>query len=339
MRDDVFNRRVVLAAHPRGDVRPDDLAVVRDPLPALTEGRFRVRNRWLSVDPMIRLFIDAKPMGAIPVMPPGTTIPGAAVGEVVETLHPDFAMGTIVEGRFGWQDYALSDGTGVRRVDPAIGPIEQALGIYGLPGFSAYAGLDVIGGVAAGQTVLVSGAAGAVGSAAGALAASRGARVIGIASGAAKAQWLIDEIGYAAVVDRGAPDFAAALDAALPDGVDLYFDNVGGPLMMQVADRMNRNGRILVCGLMAQYGGGGADDRDRLPDFLSAIMGRTLTVRAFVNVAHEALRPAFLDEMRALVAQRPALAQIHVTVGLEKTPAAFAKLFESGVTGKRLVRI
>ncbi|MDO7842134.1 MDR family NADP-dependent oxidoreductase [Sphingomonas immobilis] len=333
------NRRVVLARHPRGAVVAADLAVAAGAVPAIGDGEMLIRNLWLSLDPMIRLFIAAEPMGAIPVMAPGTTIPGAAVGEVIESRNADFAAGDIVEGRLGWQEYAVSAGAGLSRIDPADGPVERALGVFGLPGFSAYVGLDVAGSVRAGQTMLVSGAAGAVGSAAGALAAARGARVVGIASGAAKRAWLIDEIGYHAVVDRSAAGFEAALAAALPGGADVYFDNVGGPMMMQAVPHLNRNGIVVICGLMAQYGGEGAASDDQLPGFLELIMGKSLSVRAFVNLAHQHLRPAFLAEMKALVAARPALATIHVTEGIEQTPAAFEQLFAHGVTGKRLVRV
>jgi NADPH-dependent curcumin reductase CurA len=176
---------------------------------------------------MLRLFIDPAPLGGkMPPMPLETTIPGPAVGEVIESRHPDFAVGTIVEGRFGWQHFAVSNGAGVRRVNPKLGGPENALGIGGLPGFTAYVGLEVAGEVTATQTFLISGAAGAVGSAVGALIHARGGRAVGIAGGEAKCRYLVEQIGYDAAIDRHAPDFLAQLAAALPGGADVYFDNV-----------------------------------------------------------------------------------------------------------------
>ncbi len=339
---DSINRRVVLRAHPQGLVRDDDLAIEQGPVPQPDEGQLLVRNHWLSVDPMIRIFIDAAPLGgSVPPMPIGTTVPGPAVGQVIRSNRPDFAVGDWVEGRLGWQDYALSSGQGLNRIDPDDGPVELALGMLGLPGFSAFVGLDVAGPLAQGTILLVSGAAGAVGSAVGALARARGLHAIGIASGPGKCAWL-RKTGYADAVDRTAPDFAEQLARAVGDRVDLYFDNVGGPMMDSVLPLMKRGGQVLICGLMAQYDdmvgreGGG---HDRLPAFLAAVMARGLIVKAFANIDHLALRPAFLAEMGAIIRADPAIARVHVTQGMEQVPAAFRRLFTDSVVGKSLVRI
>jgi NADPH-dependent curcumin reductase len=177
--DNKTAKKVVLRRHPEGALQVSDFAVEDCPVPEVAEGSFLVRNRFVSVDPMLRIFIDKKPLGSssMPSLPPGSVIPGAAVGEVIETRHPDFKVGEIVEGRFGWQHYAVSTGQGVVRVPQSLGNIENALGIGGLPGFTAFIGLNVAGGVKPGQTILVSGAAGAVGSAVGALVKARGGRV------------------------------------------------------------------------------------------------------------------------------------------------------------------
>lgn len=335
------NRRLLLRAYPSGPVAIEDFAVEAAPVPEADEGQFLVRNRWLSVDPMIRIFIDRAPMGGrMPPMPLGSLVPGAAVGEVVASRHPDYALGDWVEGRFGWQDFAVSDGSRVLRVDPALAPPQAALGILGLPGFSAYVGLAVAGAIPPGGSVLVSGAAGAVGSAVGALLGARGIGAVGIASGKGKRDYLLGTAGYQAVVDRTAPDFTDQLAAALPEGATLYFDNVGGPMMLDVLPHMSTQGTVLICGLMAQYGDmGEGQGPDRLPPFFSTVMAKGLTVRAFSNTSYPELRAPFVQEMVAIVRSNPALAQVQEVEGLEQTPAAFARLFTQGATGKVLVRL
>lgn len=331
--------RVALAAYPDGAMRPSDFSVEDQRRPAVAAGQFLVRTLFISVDPMLRLFIDAAPFGgAMPAMPIGTTIPGAAVGEVIESHHPDYATGDLVEGRFGWQSFALSDGAGVIRVNPKLGRPEHALGIGGLPGFTAYVGLETAGGVKPGQTWLVSGAAGAVGSAAGAFIRARGGRAVGIAGGADKCRYLVDRIGYAVAVDRHAPDFLGQLKAALPQGADVYFDNVGGPLLARIAPLMARGGLVLISGLMAQYQGGGAGERDNLPEVLRAVMFNGLRIQGFTQAGRNDLRPGFEAEVAGLVESGGIDADLHIMDGIERLPEAMCGLFENSRTGKVLVR-
>jgi NADPH-dependent curcumin reductase len=333
-------QRVVLRHHPHGAMRASDFGVEDLTVPAICDGEFLVRALYVSVDPMLRLFIDPAPLGGkMPPMPLGTTIPGPAVGEVIESRHPDFAVGTIVEGRFGWQHFAVSNGAGVRRVNPKLGGPENALGIGGLPGFTAYVGLAVAGGVTANQTFLISGAAGAVGSSAGALIHARGGRAVGIAGGEAKCRYLVEQIGYDAAIDRHAPDFLAQLAAALPGGADVYFDNVGGPLLASVVPLMARGGLVLICGLMAQYQGEAATSVDHLPDVLRAVMFNSLRIQGFTQVGQDALRPAFEAELVDLVASGRMKVAMHIEHGIERLPQAMAGLFDNSVTGKVVVRV
>ncbi|HEX7741439.1 MAG TPA: NADP-dependent oxidoreductase [Sphingobium sp.] len=337
--DDQSGRRVVLKNHPDGALRASDFAVEQGPVPTPGEGEFLVRNLIVSVDPMLRLFVDAAPLGGnLPPLPVGATIPGAAVGEVIASRHPDYRPGDLVEGRFGWQDYALSDGAGANRVDPAIGPAENALGIGGLPGFTAYVGLDVAQ-VQPGQTVLVSGAAGAVGSVVGPLVRARGARAVGIAGGAEKRRYLTDQAGYDAAVDRHAPDFLAQLKATLPDGADVYFDNVGGPMLLDLLPFLKRGALVLVCGLMAQYQGKSDEGGDRLPALLEAIMSKRLRIQSFSQYGQDALRPAFHAQIADMLASGALAATTRVEQGLERLPEALAGLFTNSVSGKVVVRI
>ena len=249
-------------------------------------------------------------------------------------------MGDLVEGRFGWQHYAASNGMGVHRVNPGLGEPQNALGIGGLPGFTAYAGLAAAGGVKPGQTFLVSGAAGAVGSVAGALINARGGRAVGIASGAAKRRYLIEEIGYDAVADRSAPDFFEQLKAALPKGADVYFDNVGGPMFASIMPYMARGGIALICGLMAQYQGNhGAAEPDHLPAVLNAVMAMGIRIQSFTQFGQDALRPAFETEISALLASGRIKPNLHVEEGLEQLPHALWGLFNRSVPGKVVVRV
>jgi NADPH-dependent curcumin reductase len=333
-------QRVALGRYPEGRMRPSDFVVEDQQRPLPDAGQFLVRTMFVSVDPMLRLFVDRAPFGgAMPSMPLGTTIPGAAAGEIVESRHPDFAVGDRVEGRFGWQSFALSDGGGVVRVDPRLGPIENALGIAGLPGFTAYVGLEAAGSVKPGETFLVSGAAGAVGSVAGALIRARGGRAVGIAGGEEKCRYLVDRIGYAAAVDRHAPDFLDQLKAALPTGANVYFDNVGGPLLASVVPLMARGGLVLISGLMAQYQGEAPGERDNLPAVLRAVMMNGTRIQGFTQAGRSDLRPGFEAELAALVASGGIDTDLHIIDGIERLPEAMCGLFENSTTGKVLVRV
>jgi NADPH-dependent curcumin reductase CurA len=333
-------QRVLLASHPEGRLRAADFRVEDSACPEVTNGSFLVRNIFVSVDPMLRIFIDKTPLGStsMPSLPLGATIPGAAVGEIVESRHPDFHEGEIVEGRFGWQHYAIANGQGVNRVPKSLTNIENALGIGGLPGFTAYIGLHVAA-TKPGQTILVSGAAGAVGSAVGAFVRARGGRVVGIAGGEDKRRYLLDKVGYDAVADRHAPDFHAQLAAALPDGVNVYFDNVGGPLLAEMMPYMAFGGLVLISGLMAQYQGASPGGTDHLPTVLYAVMGKGVRIQSFSQYGQDALRPAFAAEVAQLLAGGSFTPEIHVIDGLQNLPQAQVDLFDNSTTGKVVVRV
>lgn len=327
------SREVRLAAQPKGDPVVTDFEVVTVETPTAGPGQILLKTRWISVDPMIRLFISKTSFGgAIPVLPIGAVIPGPAVAEVVTSDHPDFKPGQLVEGRIGWREYAVSDGTGLRSAEG--GP--QELGVLGLPGFSAYVGLHVVGELTADQTVLVSGAAGAVGSVFGPLAKLSGATLVGIASGAERCRALVETLGYDHAVDRTAPDFPDALARALPKGADVYFDNVGGPLFATVLPLINRKGRVVICGLMAEYG---EPETQAASVPLQTIMTRGLNVRAFGNLDYGHLRPAFEREIGELVRSGKLPTPENIIHGLDQVPLAFCRLFSDAVVGKSVVSI
>ena len=332
--------RVTLRAYADGPLSADNFAIEEGPVPAPGEGEFLVRIVYASVEPMLRITVDARPLGmANPWLPLGAVVPGPAVGEVVASHHPDFAVGDRVEGRFGWQEYAVSNGKAVQRVGPSVAPLYNALGVYGLPGFTAWVGVRRMGGVQPGQTVLVSGAGGAVGSVVGPLVAAHGGRAVGIASGKEKQAELVRDFGYAAVADRSAPDFLDQLKAALPDGADVYFDNVGGPLMVTVANFLKPRGKIMICGLMSQYQGHGGPGTDHLPPLMEALMARSASIQAFSQVGEEASRPQFEREIGELIASGKLRTPVHVEEGLAALPTALCGLFEQSRTGKVVVRV
>ncbi len=265
---------------------------------------------------------------------------GGAVGRVVASNHPGFAPGDIVEGRTGWQDYALSDGTGLRQVDPALGPISTAVGVLGMPGMTAYTGLLTIGQPKPGETVVVSAASGAVGSVVGQIAKIKGARVVGIAGGAEKGAYLTGELGFDAAVDHRAPDFAERLGAAAPDGIDVYFENVGGAVWEAVWPLLNPFARIPVCGLIAQYNATGLPDGpNQVPALMRSVLSKRLTLRGFIVSDFADQHAAFLRDVSGWIRDGELRYREDVAEGLENAPRTFLRLFRGENFGKLLVKV
>src|SRR5579859_1044431 len=247
------NKQVTLAARPSGMPKEPDFKLVETPAPQPGPGEILVRVLYVSVDPYMRGRMNDVKSYAPPVQI-GEVIGGGAVGKVIASQSPQFIAGDFVEGMFGWQQYAISNGKGVRKLDPSLAPVSTALGILGMPGLTAYFGLLDIGKPRAGETVVVSGAAGAVGSIAGQIAKIKGCRVVGIAGSDQKVAWLCDELGFDAAFNyKTTPDYAARLEELCPNGVDVYFDNVGGAITDAVFRLINIGARIVVCGQIAQY--------------------------------------------------------------------------------------
>lgn len=334
--------RVLLAARPKGTPRPEDFRVDRAPAPQPGPDQFLARTLWLSLDPYMRGRMDDAKSYAPPV-PLGGLMEGEVVAEVAESRHPGFAPGEIVAGRFGWTSHAVSDGAGVRRIDPTAAPVQTALGVLGMPGHTAWVGLTDILSVRAGETVVVSAATGAVGAVACQLAKARGLRVIGVAGGAEKCAFAVRELGCDACLDHrmagGAPALAAAIAEAAPRGVDAYYDNVGGVTLEAALACMNDHGRIAVCGAIAWYGGRGVEQAAPLPTIWRAILTKRLTVRGFIIFDHADRHGAFLDEVAPMVRDGRMRYRETVAEGLEAAPAAFIRLLEGGNLGKQLVRV
>ena len=327
------NLQVLLASRPQGKVTLANFRLVEAPIPVVGPGEVLVRNHFLSLDPYMRgRMNDAKSYAA--AQPLDEVMIGGTAGEVVESRNPAFAVGDRVMAMLGWQLYGKSDGRLIRKVDTSRVPLSAYLGAVGMPGVTAWYGLNRIVAPEPGQTVVVSAASGAVGSVVGQLARRKGCRVIGVAGGAQKCAIVVDEYGFDACVDYKAGQLYADLRAATPDGIDGYFDNVGGATLDAVLRRMNAFGRIAVCGLISTYDGQAMP----LQNFGSVLVNR-LRVEGFIVSEHMEVWPEALRELGALVATGELKYRETIAQGLETAPEAFIGLLAGRNVGKQLVRL
>jgi NADPH-dependent curcumin reductase CurA len=335
----MMNRRIVLAAHPHGIPVPTDFRLEEAPVPAPQDGQVLLRTEWLSLDPYMRNLMESVGPGYADPVPLGATMVGGTVRRVVASRHPHYKAGDLVVGAAGWQDYSLSDGDGLMRVgDPARPSL--ALGTLGMPGFTAYVGLLDIGAPQPGETVVVAAATGAVGSVVGQIAKIKGARVVGIAGGPDKCRCAVEELGFDACVDHRDPRFAALLAAACPDGIDVYFENVGGAVFDAVQPLLNVNARVPVCGFISHYNGGASGGPDRLPDWMATLLSRRIRMQGFIILDHYGTRfDAFRDDMAGWLAAGRIKVKEDVVEGLENAPAAFIGLLQGKNFGKLVVRV
>jgi NADPH-dependent curcumin reductase CurA len=330
------NRRVVLKRRPVGAPRPDDFELIESPLPRPGEGEIVCRTIYLSLDPYMRGRISGVKSYARGV-DPGELMVGGTVGEVIESKHPAFAAGDLVAGYDGWQAYGLSKGVGVRKLDPARAPISTALGVLGMPGMTAYVGLLDIGRPKAGETVVVSAAAGSVGSIVGQIAKIKGCHVIGIAGGKDKCHWLTSDLGFDAAVDYKDGATYKALRAAAPKGIDVYFDNVGGDILEACIALMNNRGRIACCGAISQYDGVPSAHGPRGVPGL--IVVKRLIMQGFIVMDYMDQSAAALADLQSWVASGKLKVQEDVIDGIENTPKALIGLLAGENRGKRMVRV
>lgn len=335
-------KRIVLAARPSGVPTAENFRLEEVPLETPGPGQFLARTIWLSLDPYMRGRMNDAKSYAKPVEV-GATMEAGCVAEVVASNHDGYAVGDIVVGPIGWASHGLSDGTGMRKVDPAIAPISTAVGILGMPGLTAWVGLNDIAKAQAGETIVVSAATGAVGSLVGQIARHKGMRVIGVAGGADKCEYAVSELGYDACLDHhaavDAADLSARIAEAAPDGVDVYYENVGGKTLEAVLPNMNTHGRIAVCGIISWYSGAGVKDAQPLPAVWGAILRQRLSVQGFIIFDHYDRFPAFLAEVAPKVRDGKLKYRETVTVGLENAPDAFLDLLSGRNFGKQLVRV
>jgi len=330
------HRQVRLAARPAGYPRESDFRLVTSPVPEPGEREFLVRVIYLSLDPYMRgRMSDAR--SYVPAVVLGDVMEGGVVGEVLRSNHPGFSVGDVVEGRFGWQEYALSAGKGVRKIDPTIAPISTALGVLGMPGLTAYFGLLEVGQPKSGETVVVSAASGAVGGLVGQIAKLKGCRAVGLAGSDAKADYITRELGYDAGINyRTVPDLNAALQAACPSGVDVYFDNVGGRITETVSRHVNLFARFAVCGLMSQYN---LTEPELAPRNERFVLTNRVRIQGFIVFDFAARYKEGLAQLTEWVGQGKLKYREDMVDGLERAPGALIGLLQGKNFGKVIVRV
>lgn len=334
------NRQILLDNRPQGEATASNFKLVTVQTPPLQDGQVLVRHHYLSLDPYMRGRMNEGKSYAQP-QPLGEVMIGGTVGEVVESRHPKFSVGDQVVGMGGWQEYSVVDANqpgAVRRVDTTHVPLSHYLGAVGMPGVTAWYGLVKIIEPKAGETMVVSAAAGAVGSAYGALAKARGCRVVGIAGGKDKCDYVVKELGFDACIDykqhQDAGSLSKALKEACPTGIDGYFENVGGMVLDAVLTRMNAHGRIAVCGMIAGY------DGQPVPmSYPQLILTNRLKVQGFIVSEHMEVWPEALAELGKLVGSGKLRPRESVAQGIEAAPQAFLGLLKGKNFGKQLVKL
>ncbi len=330
-------QRIVLASRPEGPVTPDNFRLETAPIPELQDGQVLVRNHFLSLDPYMRGRMNDSKSYAEP-QPLDEVMIGGTVGVVEASKNPAYAVGDNVIGMFGWQEIGISDGRGMQKVDTRHVPLSAYLGSVGMPGVTAWYGLNRIMHAKPGQTVAVSAASGAVGSVVGQLAKLKGCRVVGFAGGKDKCDYVVNELGFDACIDYKAAkdpkDLYAMLKEATPDGIDAYFENVGGDILDAVLRRMNPFGRIALCGMIAGY------DGQPLPlQNPQLILVSRLTIEGFIVSEHMDVWPEALRELGGYVAQGKLKFRESVAQGLASAPEAFIGLLKGKNFGKQLVKL
>lgn len=330
------NTQCRLAARPVGLPQASDWSIVKEPAPAPGDGEFLVQVEFLSVDPAMRSWMNAG-RSYVPPVEIDAVMRAGGIGRVIDSRHPAFHVGEQVYGVFGVQRYAVSDGRGVTRVDTTLAAAPVHLGALGVGGLTAYVGLLDIGKPEAGQTVVVSGAAGSVGSIAGQIARIQGCRVVGIAGGAAKCRWLVEDLGFDAAIDYKAGDVRAQLKAATPDGVDVFFDNVGGEILEQVLGRLARGARIVICGAVSQYNATGAAHGPA--NYMQLLVARA-SMTGFVIFDHEArFGEASTQLLHWLRSGELRSREDVVTGDIAQFPEVLLRLFHGQNTGKLVLAL
>lgn len=333
------NRRIVLAARPKGEPRNEDFRLETVDFPSPGEGQVLLRTIYLSLDPYMRGRMSDGPSYAAPVEI-GQVMEGGTVSAVVESRSPAYVPGDVVLGHTGWQEYAVAAAGTLLNLDPARAPISTALGVMGMPGLTAYTGLLNIGQPKPDETVVVAAASGAVGSVVGQIAKIKGCRAVGIAGGKQKCDFVVNELGFDACVDHHNPPLPRDLKAACPEGVDVYFESVGGRVFNAVLPLLNPFARVPVCGLIAQYNVAQLERGiDRTPLLMGAILTKRLKFQGFIVSDFIAQKEDFARDMAQWLREGKVKYREDVVDGLENAVAAFQGLLTGRNFGKLLVRL
>ena len=333
------NRRILLASRPEGEPGPENFKLVETEIPKVGPNQMLLRTIYLSLDPYMRGRMSAARSYAPPVEV-GEVMEGRAVCEVVTSNIPRFQGGDIVVANTGWQEYLLSDGKGVQKVDPTLGPISHFVGVLGMQGLTAYTGLLNIGRPQPGETLVVAAASGAVGSVVGQIGKIKGCRVIGIAGGAHKCRFVKDELRFDECLDHRAPDLGPRLREACPGGIDIYFENVGGAVFEAVLPLLNNFARVPVCGLIAYYNATSLPaGPDHVPLLMRQILVKRLTFRGYIVSDFASQAGDFFREMSGWLREGRMKYREDITDGLENAPRELIGLLRGENFGKKLIRV
>ncbi|MEN0649311.1 NADP-dependent oxidoreductase [Caldifermentibacillus hisashii] len=329
------NRRIILGSRPSGMPTKENFQIVTEAIPEIKEGEILIQTIFLSVDPYMRgrmtgikTYVDPFEVGKV--------LTGGVVGKIVESKHSNFQEGDIVEGQLDWADYSVSNERHIRKVDPNLAPISTALGVIGMPGLTAYFGLLDIGKPKEGETVVISGAAGAVGMVVGQIAKLKGCHVVGIAGSQEKIAYLKEELGFDAVINYKTDQIKQALKTACPNGIDVYFDNVGGEISDLVLRFMNFHSRIVLCGDISQYNN---EKIEYGPRFQSLLVTRSILMQGFIVSNYSKRFAEGYRDLAKWVSEGKLKYRETIIDGLENAPDAFIDLFYGKNIGKQLVRV
>ncbi|WP_324831051.1 NADP-dependent oxidoreductase [Pseudomonas saxonica] len=329
------NRQFLLAKRPVGAATRDTFTYQQVPVGQPKEGQILVKNQYLSLDPAMRGWMN-EGKSYIPPVGLGEVMRALGVGEVIASSHPDFAVGDYVNGALGVQDYFLGEPQGFYKVDPKLAPLPVYLSALGMTGMTAYFALLEVGAPKAGDTVVISGAAGAVGSIAGQIAKLKGCRVVGIAGGKEKCKVLIEELGFDGVIDYKNEDVIAGLKRECPKGVDVYFDNVGGDILDAVLSQLNFKARVIICGAISQYNNKEAVKGPA--NYLSLLVNRA-RMEGFIVMDYADRYVAAGQEMAGWLAKGQLKSREHIVEGLETFPETLMKLFSGENNGKLILKV
>lgn len=329
------NKQLRLAKRPHGLPAADTWNLVEEPIPTPADGQILVRQQYVSLDPAMRGWISDK-KSYMPPVELGAVMRGGAVGEVVESRHPEFKKGDFVNGWGGIQQYALTDGKGWHKIDPKLAPLPVYLSTLGMPGLTAYFGLLRIGALQEGETVVVSGAAGAVGSVVGQIAKIKNCRAVGTAGGSEKCNYLLDELGFDAAIDYKKDNIYKRLKETCPEGIDVYFDNVGGEILNTALTQLARGARIPICGAISQYN---ATTSMQGPSNYMALLVMRARMEGFLVFDFAKDFPPALAEMAAWIANGQLKSREDVYEGIENFNDTFLRLFSGEKQGKLILKI
>ncbi|MDE0088314.1 MAG: NADP-dependent oxidoreductase [Candidatus Poribacteria bacterium] len=332
-----MNRQITLVARPVGYPKESDFKLVETSIPTPEDGQVLLKTIYLSVDPYMRGRMNQRRSYA-PNVQIDEVMVGGVIAQIVESKHPDFQVGDIVNASIGWQEYGIAPGEGLRKIDPSIAPISTGAGILGMPGLTAYFGLLQVGKLQDGETVFVSGAAGAVGSVVGQIAKIKGCRVVGSAGSDEKIAYIQDELGFDAAFNyKKVTDYPAKLAELYPDGIDVYFDNVGGKITDAVFPNLRVKGRVVICGQISQYN---LENPETGPRFLWHLITQRARIEGFLVSDFSDRHAEALVQMAEWLKQgklkyRETIAE----GGIENAPTAFISMLKGGNIGKQLVKI